>query len=106
MTPDAFRKLIQTIGNLITKQAETSEIKIMSHVSKVVNETVAKAEERIINHVHDDIEASEERTREEILESRTEAKKDNLRLLGKLDKITTRVRNLEEKTETPDPHKN
>ena len=45
----------------------------------------------------------------EILVSRAEAKADHLQLAGKVDKIakdhTRRLETLEEKTETPNPHK-
>ncbi len=95
MKPDDFKKLINEVSGLISKQAETTEINIKAHVTKEIKDS----EERIKDEL-----------RAEIIVSRAEAKADNLHLLGILDKGTKsherRLTNLEEKTETPNPHKN
>lgn len=90
MKPDDFKSLIKEIGSLIDARAK-------------ITETVLKA------HVSAEIQASEERLRAEMLAARAEAKADHLQLAGKVDKIAKnherRLEALEEKTETPNPHK-
>ena len=92
MTPDEFKKLINEIGGLIDKRAETTETSIKAHVDKRIDD--------LQDHMHTDIQASEERLQAEILVSRAEAKADNLHVLGKLDKVAKsherRISNLEE----------
>ena len=95
MTPDEFKTLIDQIGNLINKRAETTELTIKGHVSK----EVSAAEERII-----------EELRGEILAARAEAKADILsleaKLLRKVQRHERHIDNLEKATNTPDPDKN
>ena len=86
MQPDDFKSLVETLSKVIDARAKTTE-------------TLFRAE----------IHAAEERLQAEILVSRAEAKADHLQLAGKVDKIakdhTRRLETLEEKTETPNPHK-
>jgi hypothetical protein len=86
MQPDDFKSLVETLSKVIDVRAKTTE-------------TLFRAE----------IHAAEERLRAEILVCRAEAKADHLQLSGKIDKIakdhTRRLETLEEKTETPNPHK-
>lgn len=110
MKPEDFKSLINQIGKLIDKRAETTEVGIKAHVSTAIE----ASEKRIINYLHSDIKASEERTKEElrseILASRAEAKADNLHLRGKIDKLTKdyekRLENLEAHTGTENVTKN
>jgi hypothetical protein len=92
MKPDDFKNLVNEIGSLIDKRAETTEISIKAHVSK----EIAASEERQTKRLED----AKEELRAEILTSRAEAKADNLRLSGKVDKVTrsqeTRLKELEE----------
>lgn len=94
MKPDDFKTLINTIGNLIDKRAETTEVAIKLHVS---NE-ITKSEVRI-----------KEELRGEILAARAEAKADHLHLLGKMDNYirstNRRLENLENVTNTSNPNK-
>jgi len=91
MKPDDFKNLINEISGLISKQAETTEINIKGHVDKRIDE-------------------AKEELSAEIIVSRAEAKADNLHVRGTVDKVLKhherRLDNLEEKTETPNPHKN
>jgi cell division septum initiation protein DivIVA len=82
------------IGEVINKRFETFEMKIEGKIHAA--KEALKGE----------ITASEERLRSEILAARTEAKADNLRILGKMDKKNSGLENLEKATGTPNPHKN
>lgn len=78
---------LDAIGEVVNKRFETFEVKMEGKITAA-------------------IQASEERLRSEILAARTEAKADNLRILGKLDKQTSRIEDLEKATGTPNRHKN
>src|SRR5690242_18825108 len=100
MTPDELKSLVETLSNVVDARAKTTE-------------TVIKAE----------IKASEARTTKRIDEAKEElraalASKEHVANLGiaihqvdtnlvkKVNKHERRLENLEEKTQTNDPHKN
>ena len=88
---------LELFDNLIKKNFETERI----HTERLIMESERRTTEKI--------ESAKEELRSEILASRAEAKADNLRLQGKIERVLrdheTRIRNLEEHTGTPNPNK-
>ncbi len=101
MTPDEFKKFVDTMSTIVDARAKTTETLIKGEIASVKQE------------LREEIRASEERTKDElraeILAARAEAKADHLQVLGKFDRITKsfdrRITSLEEKTGSPNVDK-
>lgn len=98
MKPDDFKNLINEISGLISKQAETTETNIKAHVDKRIDD--------MEEHLHADIQASEERLTTKIDTAQAEVKVDNLHLQGKLDKVIRSHKRRMDAAGLPDPDRN
>ncbi len=107
MTPDDFKKLINEIGGLIDKRADTTETNIKAHVDKRIDD--------VQDHLHDDIQASEEHTnaalvalaagQKEIRDAMA-TKADVLDVGVKVDRLKKRIEGIEDDLEIPHRDKN
>jgi hypothetical protein len=98
MKPDDFKKLINEISELISKQAETTETNIKAHVDKRIDD--------MEEHLHAEMRALEGRLATKIDTAQAEAKVDNLHLQGKLDKVLRSYKRRMDAAGLPDPDKN
>lgn len=95
---DDLKAIIDGVSSLIDARAKTTETLIKGEITSVKEEFNKRLDE------------TTEELRTEILAGRAEAKADHLDLRAKIEKVTKsherRLEALEEKTGSPNPHKN
>jgi len=100
MKPDEFKSLVETLSNIIDARAKTTET--------VVKAEIRASEDRLSKRID---EAKEElraelATKEQVAQLGIAIHQVDTNLVKKVNKHERRLENLEEKTQTNDPHKN
>ena len=114
MKPDEFKKLINEIGSLIDKRAETTEEFLAGKITESEERTNKRIDD-LQDHLHDDIRASEEHTntaliapaagQKEIRDAMA-TKADVLDVGVKVDRLKKRIEGIEDDLELPHRDKN
>ncbi len=104
MQPDDFKSLIKEIGALIDARAKTMETVLKAQVSAEIKASEARMTKRI-DEAKEELRA-ELATKEQVASVAIAIHQVDTNLVKKVNKHERCLENLEEKTQTNDPHKN
>ncbi len=104
MKPDEFKSLVATLSNVIDARAKTTETIVKAEIKAEIKASEDRLSKRI-DEAKEELRA-ELATKEQVAQLGIAIHQVDTTLVKKVNKQERRLENLEEKTQTENPHKN